>query len=291
MKNILITGSSGFVGQHLTKLLDVLNLPWIGFDLKQGQDIRNKHDLEVAFELNQVRYVIHLAARAGVRRSKLYPEEYISTNILGTQNVVDLCDKYNVEKLIFYSSSSVFGTGDVPPFKEESGKAPMSLYGISKLAGEQIVNNAKCPTVIVRPFTIYGEGGRKDEVIYRWLEQYKNGLPITVYGDGTSCRGYIYVEDLIFATVALLDKNFDKQHEDFNLGGSEVIYISDIEKVFRESFPDADFVRLDLPEEDVLTQYANTEKAKGIIGFNPEPNFINNVKKIIYEFKQSAIKN
>lgn len=287
MKNILITGHLGFVGKHLTKILDKKGLPWIGYDLINGQDIRNKHDLECIFELHQIRYVIHLAARAGVRRSKLYPEEYINTNIFGTQNVVDMCNKYDIEKLIFYSSSSVFGKGGTPPLVEDDDKKPTSLYGISKLAGEHIVNNAKCKTVIVRPFTIYGPSGRKDEVIYRWLEQHKNGLPITVYGDGDSCRGYVYVKDLIEATVNVLNvdnkwyTDFFQQHEDFNLGGSEIIYIKDIENVFRERFPDADFIKLPLPKEDVLENYANTDKAKQMIGFNPERGFIKNVENMI----------
>lgn len=285
MKNILVTGNSGFAGKRLTKFLDQQGLPWIGYDLENGQDIRNRHDLECIFELHQIRYVIHLAARAGIRRSRLYPEEYISTNILGTQNVVDMCDKYKVDKLVFYSSSSVFGTGAGLPAKESDNKLPMSLYGISKLAGEHMVNNAECNTVIVRPFTIYGEAGRKDEVIYRWLEQYKNGLPITVYGDGTSCRGYVYVQDLVEATVQVLEREAYEQHEDFNLGGSEVIYIKDIADIFAELLKDAEFVRLDLPVEDVLQNYANTDKAKEAFGFDPQPKFMINLRHMIKQFK------
>lgn len=284
MKNILVTGNAGFVGKHLTELLDDLGLPWIGYDIKNGQDIRNRHDLECAFEINQIRYVIHLAALAGVRRSKLYPEEYISTNILGTQNIVDMCNKYSVEKIVFYSSSSVFGTGGASPFKEEDGKVPTSLYGITKLAGEHIVNNSKCDTVVIRPFTIYGKKGRKDEVIYKWLEQYKNELPITIYGDGVSCRGYVCVKDLIKATIDVLLRKNDSKHDDFNLGGSEIIYLKDIIDVFKKEISDANFVQLDLPAEDVLKNYANVDKAKKAFGFNPQPNFICNLRSIIQEF-------
>lgn len=284
---ILVTGNEGFIGQHLTRVLDEYGLPWVGYDLKSGHDIRDGHDLDCVFELNQIRYVIHLAARAGLRRSRRYPEEYIRTNILGTQNIVNMCDKYKIEKLVFYSSSSVFGTGGILPFLETNDKDPMSLYGITKLAGEKIVNNSECQTTIIRPFTVYGENGRKDEVVYRWLEQYKSGLPITIYGDGTSCRGYVYVNDLVEATVDILKRNTDNMHEDFNLGGSEVVYLQDIVDVFKELLPDASFVTLDMPVEEVLRNYANTDKAKEAIGFNPQPNFINNLKKII----KDAIKN
>ena len=285
-ENILVTGHRGFIGKHLTKLLDILKLPWVGYDILEGNDIRNRHDLERSFDCNQFRYVIHLAAHAGVRRAKLYPEEYISTNILGTQNVVDMCSKFKIKNLIFYSSSSVYGEAETPPIKEYSKKEPMSLYGITKLAGEKIVNIAECQTTTVVPFTVYGEDGRKDEVIYRWLEQYKNGLPITVYGKGDSCRGYVYVEDLIEATVNLLYKDFDEKHNDFNLGGSEIIYLRDIVEVFKESFPDAKFTTLNLPIEDPYKNFANTDKAKEAIEFDPEPNFINNLKKIISDYKK-----
>lgn len=290
MKNILVTGHEGFAGKHLTKFLDKKGLQWIGYDLQSGQDTRNRHDLDCIFEMHQIRHVIHLAALAGVRRSRLYPEEYISTNIFGTQNIVDMCNKYMVEKLVFYSSSSVFGVGSDPPFIEDDEKKPINLYGISKLAGEHIVNNAECKTVILRPFTIYGEDGRKDEVIYRWLEQYKSGLPITIYGDGTSCRGYVYIKDLVEATVNLLQRDSNEKHEDFNIGGSEIVYIQDIADIFADEFPDAKFARLDLPVEDVLENYANTDRAKEILGFDPQPNFATNLRKIIKEFKQNAVK-
>lgn len=286
MKNILVTGSRGFAGSHLTKLLDEKKLPWIGYDIRDGYDICNRHDLECIFEYNQIRNVIHLAARAGIRRSKLYPDEYIRTNILGTQNVVDMCNKFNVEKLVFYSSSSVFGNGAVSPFKENDNKQPISLYGVTKLAGEHIVNNADCKTVIVRPFTIYGEDGRKDAVIYRWLEQYKNGLPITIYGDGDSCRGYVYVQDLVKATVEVLTTEFVHKHEDFNLGGSEIVYLRNIVKVFKEELPDAKFVKIDMPIEDVYINYSDISKAGEVIGFDPQPNFENNLREIIKEFKK-----
>lgn len=287
-KNILVTGDKGFVGKHLTKLLDKLELPWIGYDILDGYDTRDAHNLEYIFDCNQIRYVIHLAARAGVRRGQSHPEEYISTNILGTQNVVNMCNKFKIENLIFFSSSSVHGNAEKPPITEDSEKEPISLYGITKLAGEKIVNMAECQTTTIVPFTIYGENGRKDEVIYRWLEQYKSGLPITVYGDGSSYRGYVYVKDLVEATIALLYKKFDKRHNDFNLGGSEIIYLKDIVKIFKESFQDAKFAYIDMPPEDIYENFADISKAKEAVGFDPKPNFINNLKKIIADYKYAT---
>ena len=158
---LLITGSDGFVGNHLKKKLNKRNIPFVRYDIRDSNnsDTRDKHQLAEIFEKEQITEVIHLAALAGVRRGKKYPQEYISTNILGTQNVVDLCNEFKVNKLIFYSSSSVYGNKCEKPALETDIKNPISLYGITKLAGEHIVNSTECKTVIIRPFTVYGKNG------------------------------------------------------------------------------------------------------------------------------------
>lgn len=288
---ILVTGNAGFIGQHLYNELKKRKIEFVGYDIKglHSKDIRNRYDLECAFEMNQITEVIHLAALAGVRRSKLYPEEYISTNITGTQNIVDMCNKYDVNHLIFYSSSSVYGNLDTTelPALEDTDKNPASLYGITKLAGEHIVNNAKCQTTIIRPFTVYGENGRKDEVVYKWLEQIKNKKPITVYGNGDSCRGYVYVKDLVKTTVDIV-KDFDYKwtHEDYNIGGSEVVTLKDLLNIFLEEFGGSICTQqLERPDEDVFRQYANTTKAQKFLGFKPKSLFEKNIRKIIKEFK------
>ena len=281
MKTILVTGYAGFIGKHLTRLLDEYKLPWVGYDLRDNRDIRNKYELDSFFENNQVRQVIHLAARPGVRKSKSYPEEFISTNILGTQNIVEMCNKHKVDRLIFYSSSSIFGNGSTPPFKESDNKLPTALYGISKLTGEHIVNNAECQTVIIRPFTVYGEDGRRDEIVYRWLNQYKNRVPITIYGDGSSCREYVYVNDLVAATVSLLNIKLESYHEDFNLGGSEIVSLETVVNIFKEMLPDAIFVRMEMPKEETYVSSADISKANKFMGFDPQPNFEKNLREII----------
>lgn len=157
------------------------------------------------------------------------------------------------------------------------------MYGITKLAGEYIVQNSGIKNIIVRPFTVYGENGRKDEVVYKWIEQIKAGKPITIYGDDRSCRGYVYLDDLVEATIKLLDY---KESTALNLGGSEIVYLKDLLDIFKANMPsnrkfEIDY--LDRPEEDVYQQFANTAKAKEEIGFDPEPKFKKNVKRIIYK--------
>jgi len=286
---LLVTGASGFVGTHLTKALDKLKIEWVGFDLVNGQDIRDRHQLDKIFELEQVTEVIHLAALAGVRRSRKYPREYISTNVEGTQNIVDMCEEHGVKKLISFSSSSVFGNAKMEErgYSEEDKKNPISLYGITKLAGEFIVNNSEVPSVIVRPFTIYGEEGRKDEVVYKWLEQIKAGKPITVY-DIYSSRGYVYVGDLVKSVCDLISIiDFDK--ESINLGGCEVITLEDILDIFKNEFKDLTITCVDRTKEDTKHNKANIDKAKRELGFVPKPQFKQNLRKIIKKFKKENL--
>ncbi len=280
--SLMITGFQGFVGGHLTKLLDEKKIKWVGYDLKSGDDIRDKCKLDKFFEENQVTEVIHLAALAGVRRGNEYPDDYVSTNIQGTWNITKMCEKYGVKHLVFYSSSSVYGNNK-PPICENYAKNPISLYGISKLAGENIVNSSKVPQVtVVIPFTVVGENGRKDEVIYKWLEQYKNGKKITIYGDGSSKRGYVNVHDLVGATVKIIHEKANAwERETFNLGGSEVIELRQIIDIFKEELPDALFEELPLPSTDIYKNYADTSRALNKLGFEPKPSFEKLIKNII----------
>lgn len=285
---LLVTGHKGFIGKHLTKELDSRGIKWIGYDLVDGNDIRDKQKLDEFFERNQITRVIHLAALAGVRRGEKYPEEYIKTNIIGTQNLIDISSDHGVSKFIFYSSSSVYGQGN-PPIKEDDVKNPLSLYGITKLAGEKIVRNTWFPTVIIRPFTVYGEEGRKDEVVFKWIERIKNGLHCDIYGDGNSCRGYVYVKDLVKYTVDILEKQFEYEQGhngiDFNLGGSEVIRLNDIIKEFKKFYGDKFVpVYMERSNADVFQQYADTSFAHQTIGFDPKPNFIKNLRNILKKY-------
>ena len=151
---ILVTGDMGVIGKHLTGALATSE----GYDILNSKDIRDAYTLDLAFETSQCDTVIHLASRPGVRRSMFYPDEYISTNITGTWNVGKMCEKYGC-RLICFSSSSVYGESK-PPTKESDPKNPLSLYGITKLAAENIVNNLSIAISIIRLFPGFGENGR-----------------------------------------------------------------------------------------------------------------------------------
>lgn len=278
--NILITGAKGFVGQHLVRQLSRFHNVFT-YDLVDGQDIRNLHDLDKAFEYAQCTTVVHLAARAGVRRSVDYPGEYITTNIEGTWNVGKMCEKYDC-RLISFSSSSVYGLV-TPPTPEDAPKHPISLYGMTKLMGEHIVNNLTTPTTIIRPFTIYGEGGRGDQVFYKWLNQFKAGKFCTIYNGTNSCRGYTYIDDMIAVLFILIHGTWDWQHNDFNIGGQEVISIDYLLQIFKDNIPGfiSQTTFLHAPQEDIPENFADITKAMTCLGYNPPQNFRKNIERII----------
>jgi UDP-glucuronate 4-epimerase len=288
---ILITGHEGFIGTHLINKLKGSGIQWDGYDLINGDDVRNKLRLEKVIEAGNYDFVVHMAALAGVRRGEEYPDEYISTNVLGTKNIVDLCNRYKV-KLIFFSSSSVLGGNprdDENGLVEEMQYNPKSLYAITKVAGEQIVSQCTEKYFIIRPFTVYGENGRPDMVIYKWIHQIKKGLPISFYGDGTTTRGYTHVEDLVNALIVLMKKiergEILVSSITLHLGGSEQIYLKDVFRTFvnynKAKGKNVDVEYLPLPKEDVFDSFAYTGKAKILLGFEPKPNFNKILNKIL----------
>lgn len=285
---ILITGGAGFIGTHLVRHLVNVSMDCeiprqkdiAVYDIVNGHDIRNLHDLDKAFEVTQCDTVVHLAARAGVRRGNEYAHEYMSTNIEGTWNIGKMCEKYDC-RLISFSSSSVYGNA-TPPTREHDPKNPVSLYGMTKLMGEHIVNRLTVPTVIIRPFTVYGPNGRGDQVFYKWLNQYSAGKPLTVYGDGNGKRGFTYVGDIVSAVKTLIGPwPWKEKHIDFNLGGEEVITTDEMLDVYYSLIPYIKVDRHCRPEIDIKENYADISKAKKMFGFNPPKQFKQNLEMII----------
>lgn len=286
---ILITGNRGFVGSYLELNLSD-NHYLFGFDKRCGYDIRDKYQVEEVFDQHRFDVVIHLAARAGVRRSEVVPEEYISTNILGTKNLIDTSQRYGVSHFINFSSSSVFGDTSYTnePLKEDDPKDPRSIYGMTKLMAEQIVERAKIPTTTIRPFTIYGEHGRKDMVIYKWIDQIKRGLPITIFSqDGKyPMRGFTHISDLINGVLAVLERDTGIQpHATYNLGGDQAITVDKLADIYKNCCEDKmNPFQLDeqpLPESDSMGNLADTTKAREELGWKPEMDFKTEITNIL----------
>jgi len=280
---ILVTGSAGFIGTKLVKKLESeYNI--VGYDLLEGNDVRDKYKLDDLFQKENFDTIIHLSARAGVRMGEEYPEEFISTNINGTLNLTKMAKKYNIKHFIFFSSSAVYGEHPSPN-KETDELQQIGVYGASKAMGETLVTSCGVPYTIIRPFTVYGENGRLDQVIFKWIEQIKADIPITIFGDGSSKRGYTYVHDLIDGVKKVVE--LGAENETYNLGGNEIISLSQLVELFK---PYTDnFKYLPLPKEDIPENWGDISKAERI-GFKPTQDFVKNVTNILKEeFSKTTI--
>lgn len=268
---ILITGCHGFVGKHMDKI------PHVCYDLQSGQDILDKYTLETVMANEHVDTVIHMAALAGVHKSLLFPEDYIATNIQGTINVIEACKRHNVKHLIFFSSSSVYGQG-LPPLKEDDKLEPISPYGITKLAGELLVKSSGVPYTIIRPFSLYGDLGRKDQIFYKWINEIKAKQGITLFGDGTAKRGFTNVYDLVDAVNLILKRG--AENEIYNIGGNEVVTMNQIVAMLQQNF---DFKVNKKPENggDIKESCADISKAINKLGYFPQSDFFVELKNII----------
>jgi UDP-glucuronate 4-epimerase len=301
-KRILLTGGAGFIGSHVaealirrgTELSIVDNLDnFYAASRKQ----RNLHEIRKTGDYNffeadvrdidalrklakqfQPEIIIHLAARAGVRPSIEQPALYESVNVAGTVNLLEIAREFKVHRLIFGSSSSVYGvTNNVPFCEDDLETRPISPYAATKLAAELMCYTYThlygLTTICLRFFTVYGPRQRPDLAIHKFTALIESGKPIPVYGDGSMGRDYTYVDDIVAGVVASLDYVPDGKvpFEVFNLGNSHPVRLAELiahleaatgKKALQERLPDQ--------PGDVLITWASIEKAKRLLGYSPK---------------------
>lgn len=301
--NILVTGCAGFIGSWICqKLLNNNNYNVIGIDnfdpyyskeikLDNMRDFENKSNFKFfetditdiyamnnLFENNSIDLVIHLAAKAGVRNSVLHPLEYSLVNAYGTLNILDCMKKYGTKKIIFASSSSVYGDRVEEKFTEDmTDLKPLSVYAQSKKSSEGYIElycrqyglNAVC----FRFFTVYGKRQRPDLAICKFTRQIKNDLPLTMYGDGSTYRDYTHVEDITNGILSAI--NYDKtSFEIVNLGSEHPVKLSDLIAMLEDIIGKKANIEIQpIPEEDMKKTYADTSKAKKLFGYRPQIDF------------------
>src|SRR6266487_4277902 len=228
---ILVTGGAGFIGPHLVeKLLGVGHEVVILDDfndfydpqIKQANiagfakevavchvDLRENESVRTVFRREKVDVIIHLAARAGVRPSIQQPQLYYDTNVLGTLHLLEAARNTGVERVVFASSSSVYGISKAVPFSENLQLTQtISPYAATKIAGEYLCSTYshlyKMRIVALRYFTVYGARQRPDLAIHQFTRKIHAGEPIDQFGDGTTRRDYTYIDDIIHGTMAAL---------------------------------------------------------------------------------------
>jgi len=307
---ILITGGAGFVGSHLCERLisdghfvicydnfDSYYSPEIkrkniselfrnpNFRLVES-DIRDKSGLETALSQGKVDVVVHLAAMAGVRPSIQRPELYYDVNITGTLRLLETMRSANVKKLVFGSSSSIYGNNDKIPFSEtDNVDHPISPYAASKKAGELLCYTYShlysFDVFCLRFFTVYGPRQRPDMAIHQFAKNIADGKPITLYGDGTSRRDYTFVDDI----VAGIEKAITRVsgYEVINLGESSTISLIDLIHMIEEEVGVKAIIRwLPMQPGDVLMTNADIKKARMLLDYDPQYS----VKQGIQQFCQ-----
>lgn len=306
--NILITGGAGFIGSTLAdKLLNEGNKIIVldnfndYYDVKlKEQNVRVNEDnpnyklyrgdicnielTEKIFSENNIDKVVHIAARAGVRPSLEDPLEYVRSNIEGTVNILEKMKAHDVKKIVFASSSSVYGNCKADKFSEDlKVTEPISPYAATKSACEQILYTYSklygINTVCLRFFTVYGPKQRPDLAIRKFIELIEQDKPIPVYGDGTTMRDYTFIEDIIDGICAAID--YDKTpYEIINLGGGSPVtlneMISTIEEVLGKT---AKKNYLPLQLGDVNKTVSDITKAKNLLGYKPKTSFKEGIRK------------
>ncbi len=232
---ILVTGSAGFIGSHVTRRLLANGERVIGLDnLNEYYDPKLKADrlrlfedhtnyrhitgdladrdlIEALFDKHQPKKVVHLAAQAGVRYAAENPHIYVSSNVTGTLHVLEGCRHTGVEHLVFASTSSVYGANTKMPFSEhDSTEHPLTLYAATKKANEMMAHSYAhlydIPSTGLRFFTVYGPWGRPDMALFLFTKAIMAGEPIKVFNHGKHRRSFTYIDDIVEGIVRILDR-------------------------------------------------------------------------------------
>ncbi|SHE48355.1 GDP-mannose 4,6-dehydratase [Chryseobacterium vrystaatense] len=256
------------------------------------QDIRDKEGLENIFKNHRIDLVIHLAALAGVRPSIERPLEYEEVNVRGSMNLWELCREFKINKFICASSSSVYGNNEKIPFAEtDNVDHPISPYAATKKSGEIIGhvyhNLYDIDMIQLRFFTVYGPRQRPDLAIHKFTQLISDGHEIPFYGDGNTARDYTYIDDItegITKSIHYLETH-SGIYEIINLGGSEVVALSEMVAAIEKALGiSATKKILPMQPGDVLKTNADIAKARTLIGYKPDTDFQNGIKKFVEWF-------
>lgn len=295
---ILITGGAGFIGSHLTeRLLEkghhvvVIDNFDDFYDPKEKRrnlirchsnpkfllvegDIKDEKRLREIFGKDKIDTIIHLAAKVGIRPSIKHSRLYQEVNIGGTLSLLEAARDFKIKNFIFGSSSSVYGERSGVPFRENDRvDKPISPYGLSKVAGEQLCyvyhRLYGIPITCLRFFTVYGPRQRPDLAIRKFIKAIDKGKRITMFGDGSSERDYTYVEDIVGGVVKALPKTFG--FEVINLGNSSPVKLKDLIVLIGDTLgKEARVKKLPVQPGDVSKTYADVSKAKKLLGWEPK---------------------
>lgn len=332
MKFKIVTGSAGFIGYTLSMKLLERGDNVIGIDnhndyydpkIKEARvkrlikysnykhyklDIINGKNLEEVFHNNKIKKVINLAAQAGVRYSMENPLAYINSNIVGFANILENCRKYNIEHLVYASTSSVYGANTKMPFSEhDSANHPLSVYAASKKSNELMAHAYsylyQLPTTGLRFFTVYGPWGRPDMALFKFTKAILEEKPIDVFNYGNHTRDFTYVDDIVEGVLKAIDSpavnnnQWNSNEPDpatskapwrvYNIGNNKPIklmsYIEALEKTLEKK---ALINFLPLQPGDVPDTYANVDNLIKTFNYKPSTSVIDGVSNFVKWYKE-----
>jgi len=314
---ILITGAAGFIGYHLSKLLLEKGFEVFGVDsingyystqikydrLKQLKtyknfsfssiNICNRNDLEVLFASNKFSLVIHLSAQAGVRYSVDAPLKYAESNLIGFMNVLEVSKHNKIKKIIYASSSSVYGDREGGQFSEHnSTDYPESIYAATKKANEVIAYSYSkqfdIQLIGLRFFSVYGPWGRPDMAYFSFTKKIINDEVIPVFNNGQMARDFTYIDDITEGVHKLINKlDSLPKYKLYNMGNNKPIKILDFIKILEEKIGiEAKVDFLPMQTGDVIYTCADITSAQKEFEYQPKTKFEDGLESFVKWYKE-----
>ncbi len=311
MKSI-VTGCAGFIGSHLTDKLLSLGHEVTGIDCftdyysrKQKEEniseiIKDRNFsfmeedlLEIDLEeiIDSADYLFHQAAQAGVRYSWGNSfDVYTRNNILATQKILEACKGSGLKKLIYASSSSVYGDTTELPMKEDSVLKPVSPYGVSKLAAENLCylysKNYNVPCISLRYFTVYGPRQRPDMAFHMFIKAVLENKEFEVFGDGEQTRDYTFISDAVDANIKAMESEIDDASV-FNIGGGSRKTLNEVIKVIEGTAGKKARIKyIEKQKGDMRHTYADISKARDKLKYAPKVSLEEGLKREVEWLKK-----
>ncbi len=314
MVTILVTGCAGFIGSHVCTLLLNKGFNVIGVDnfdpfypkpVKESNLTRFLHHPDFSFyeiDITQsldavkeenIKAVIHLAAKAGVRPSIDDPAAYQYVNITGTQKVHEFMHARSICKLIFASSSSIYGNNKKMPFNEDDPvDNPISPYAFTKKAGE-LMNYTfhhlyNIDIINLRFFTVYGPGQRPDLAIHQFVKKISTNQPLILFGDGQTARDYTYIDDTVSGIYNALEYCLQNTgvYTTVNLGNNKPVKLIElVDTIYAVMGKEKNVVYEAMQPGDADITYADISKAATLFNYKPATNLTDGIRKFIAWFK------
>lgn len=317
--NILVTGGAGFVGSHLCDRLIEKGHKVICLDsfdefypksikkdnikeLKENPkfhlitgDVRDTDNLIDILTSKKVELIIHLAGKCGAINSLKNPLDYISFNVNGTVSLLEAAKEAEITKIIFSSSSTVYGnTSDAPFVESMPNGTPTSPYAASKQASEMFIRMYHemygISAVVLRLFSVYGPRQRPDSGMYQFIKSNLKGQPIAIYGEGKILRDYTYIDDVVKGfecAIDFLNKADDSVMEIFNLASSNPMHIKTVFELIEENTSlNTTLTYKKSPLGNLHATHADISKAIKLLGYQPKMTFENGLKSTVQWMKK-----